>query len=582
MDKKTIVAFLIIGLIIILTPYYMDLITPESVKKERMEQQKRLQAVRDSIKKTQEVVSSGKEEKKEEEITDKTEKKNIKTDKKFTENEERTVNIETPLYSAKIITRGATVESWILKKYKHRNGNPYDLIKYNKGNLAISYTDIDDNEIDTKDWVYNIKGFENSKGDININLTDGTQQKTVEFFIDLGNEKIIRKKYRFSNNSYTIDFSVILENMDQYIDGRKYELYWGGGIRYSELENKDASYAKSYVLLGDEEREVIDANKKNSEKETEFTGRTKWVAMRTKYFSVAIIPDRDAAKGARVIPYYEKNDDLIEYKSYNTGLIIDFKDTDYQENRLQVFMGPNDYEIIKSFGVKLEKMMDFGWKFIRPISKIIYKTLEFINGIIPNYGVNIIILAVILKLLFHPLTVKSYKSMREMSELQPKLKELKEKYKDNPQKLNKATMQLYKEHGVNPLGGCIPTMLQMPVFFALYPVFRTFIEFRGAKFFGWINDLSQGDTLFHLPFNLPMYGNEFNLLPLIWGASMFVQQKLTMKDPKQSAMVYVMPIVMVLFFNRLSSGLVLYWLTFNLLSLAHQKLIGIKDKSKKE
>ena len=257
---------------------------------------------------------------------------------------------------------------------------------------------------------------------------------------------------------------------------------------------------------------------------------------------------------------------------------INFRDDNIQEDRFHVFLGPNDLDLVKELGVNLEKMMDFGWKLIRPISKLIYRAIGFFYGIIPNYGISIILLAVILKLILHPLTAKSYKSMKEMNELAPRLKELKEKYKGDPQKMNQATMKLYKEHGINPLGGCIPTLLQMPVFFALYPVFYTFIEFRGAAFFWWINDLSKGDTLFHLPFSLPIYGNEFNLLPIIWGASMFIQQKLTMRDPKQKTMVYLMPIMMLFFFNQLSSGLILYWLVFNVMSLIHQRVLMLKDK----
>lgn len=576
MDKKTIIAFVIIGLVIILTPYYMDLITPESVKMQRRAQQEQARIVQDSLRIIQQKAALEAQTKTEEP------EETAAAPQKFeelAEAKQRKINIETPLYTAVISTRGGTIDSWVFKKYNHRNGNPYDLIESNEGNLAVSFVDIEGDLVDTKDLNFSVKGFGEGETDINIDLTSGLASKTIEMILNLGNNREIRKSLIFYYNKYYVDFSVKLINMDQYIDGMEYDLYWGGGLRYSEMDMDDDRYAKAYVLLGGDEKVDINAGTKNMEKREDYTGDTDWIAERTKYFSMAVIPKGSPGKGAYVIPYYEVVDKQkkLFYKHYLTALKVKFRDDNIQEDRFQVFLGPNDLDLIKELGVNLEKMMDFGWKLIRPISKLIYRAIGFFYSIIPNYGISIILLAIILKLILHPLTAKSYKSMKEMNELAPKLKELKEKYKGDPQKMNQATMKLYKEHGINPLGGCIPTLLQMPVFFALYPVFYTFIEFRGAAFFGWINDLSKGDTLFHLPFSIPIYGNEFNLLPIIWGASMFIQQKLTMRDPKQSAMVYLMPIMMLFFFNQLSSGLILYWLVFNVMSLIHQRVLMMKD-----
>ncbi|MFC1724825.1 membrane protein insertase YidC [candidate division KSB1 bacterium] len=579
MDKKTIIAFVIIGLVIILTPYYMDLVTPESVKRERIAQQQRLRLMQDSLAIVQQQAALERESQPVETPAAETQE-TVEKFSELAEGKERKIKIETPLYTAVFSSKGGTVDSWIFKKYNHRNGEPLDLIQENDGNLAISFVDPEGDNIDTKDLIYTVRGFESSEDDINIDLMDGSQNKTIEFILNLGNNRLIRKSLTFYFNSYAIDLSVKLINMDRYIDGRQYELYWGGGLAYSEIGMDDDRYAKAYILLGEDEKVDINADDDNTGKTEEYTGNTGWIAARTKYFSMAIIPKGEPGKGAFSVPYYEVADreNRWFYKHYLTGLKLDFKDDNIQEDRFQVYIGPNDFEMVKSLGVNLEMMMDFGWKFIRPISKLIYNIIVFLHGIIPNYGIAIIIFALLLKLLFHPLTAKSFKSMKAMSELQPKIKELRDKYKGEPQKLNQATMRLYKEHGVNPMGGCLPMLLQMPVFFALYPVFYTFIDFRGAKFFGWINDLSQGDTLFNLPFSIPMYGNEVNLLPLIWGASMLIQQKMTMKDPKQKAMVYIMPLMMMLFFNNFPSGLVLYWLVFNVLSIVHQKVIVTKDK----
>jgi len=160
-----------------------------------------------------------------------------------------------------------------------------------------------------------------------------------------------------------------------------------------------------------------------------------------------------------------------------------------------------------------------------------------------------------------------------MQALQPKLNDLKEKYKNDPQKLNQATMKMYKEEKVNPLGGCLPMLLQMPLLWGLFIVFRSTIELRGEGFVWWIKDLANPDTIATLPFSIPMYGDSVNILPLFMGATMLIQQKLTVTDPKQKAMVYFMPIFLTLLFNSFPSGLNLYYALFNLLSIIQQKYL---------
>jgi YidC/Oxa1 family membrane protein insertase len=172
--------------------------------------------------------------------------------------------------------------------------------------------------------------------------------------------------------------------------------------------------------------------------------------------------------------------------------------------------------------------------------------------------------------------------MREMSKVQPLMTELREKYKGDPQRLNREMMKLYKEHNINPLGGCVPMLLQMPLLIALFIVFRSTIQLRGASFIpGWINDLSMPDTLALLPFSLPLYGNQFNLLPILMAATMIFQSKMTMKDPKQKAMVYMMPVFMLLIFNQFPSGLNLYYTLFNIWTIIQQKFIERGSKEEK-
>ena len=205
------------------------------------------------------------------------------------------------------------------------------------------------------------------------------------------------------------------------------------------------------------------------------------------------------------------------------------------------------------------------------------------DKVIPNYGFVLIVFSFLIKILVYPLTKKSYQSTTAMQALQPEISKLKEKYKSNPQKLNQATMELYKKKGVNPLGGCLPMLLQMPLLFALFIVFRTTIELRSKPFMWWITDLSAPDKILELPFTIPIYGSYVAALPILMVVSMFVQQKMMAgpsQQPQQKMMQYTMSFFFFFIFNSFPSGLNLYYTLFNILTIAQQKLV--KQEPKKE
>ena len=223
--------------------------------------------------------------------------------------------------------------------------------------------------------------------------------------------------------------------------------------------------------------------------------------------------------------------------------------------------------------------MNFGWFIVRPISKFVLWALKSMHLYIPNYGIILIIFSILVKLVVYPLTKKSYESTRAMQAIQPEINNLKEKYKNNPTKLNQKTMELYKKKGVNPIGGCLPMLLQMPLLFALFTVFRSTIELRGEPFVWWIKDLSAPDILFYIPFKIPLYGDFVCALPILMALSMFVQQRMMMattggpQEQQQKLMQYFMMVFFFLLFNGFPSGLNLYYTLFNVLTIAQQKLI---------
>ena len=229
-----------------------------------------------------------------------------------------------------------------------------------------------------------------------------------------------------------------------------------------------------------------------------------------------------------------------------------------------IYLGPIHHQMLSGVYPRLDVVADTGWKPLQPVTRGILWLLLFLHSFIPNYGLVIILFSIIIKVAFFPLSYKGMKSMKHMQQLQPKMKKIQEQHKKDPGKLNQETMALYKKHGVNPLGGCLPLLLQMPVFFALYSVLANTIELRQAPFIFWINDLAIKD---------PYY-----VLPALMGIAMFFLQKMTTVDPKQKFMIYMMPPFMVFIFSSLPAGLNLYWLIYNILSIGEQYIIHLRHK----
>ena len=220
-----------------------------------------------------------------------------------------------------------------------------------------------------------------------------------------------------------------------------------------------------------------------------------------------------------------------------------------------LYVGPIEYDLLAPLGRGVVRAVDMGNKYLRPIGRLVLLFLTHVHTVIPNYGIVIMLFAVAMKILLHPLTRKSMQSMKMMQELQPKMAAIKEKYKNNAQKQQQETMKLYREHGVNPLGGCLPLVLQMPIFFAMYPVLRSSIYLRGATFIpGIVEDLSQGNTI----------------LPILMGITQFISTKMMATENQNKMLMYGMPVFMTYIFFRLPSGLVLYWFTYNLLQIVQQ------------
>ena len=269
-------------------------------------------------------------------------------------------------------------------------------------------------------------------------------------------------------------------------------------------------------------------------------------------------------------------------EQYNIGLKMPYRGGAIEKTRFTVFFGPLDFDLVTGLNVGLEHVMSLGaaW-IIRPIAEhVMIPLFQFLHLFISNYGIVIIIFALIIKIVLHPLTKSQMTSMRKMQALQPMIEEIRAQHKDDPQKMNQQVMRLYKEYGVNPAGGCVPLLLQLPILYALWSVFHSAVELRQASFFGWIHDLSIPDVVATLPFPIPIFGiRELSGLAALMGVTMFIQQKMTVKDPRQKMMIWLMPILMTLLFTSFPAGLNLYYFVFNLLSIVQQQWVNKRHEN---
>jgi len=544
MDKKTLLAFLLIAIVLIMMPYYMKLVAPQE------EPVTPDSSATNVPVRTIEPTTTDKTAINIPPVVDRATPETYMSVQPHTA--ERIVSVETPLYIATVSNKnGGAFTSFLLKKYEATDSTSVQLVdNFNNNNLLFEAMSVDGIPLVLRDpWDLNESGK-------NFNVVRNSKSLTFTTKV-LG--KNITKTLTFDPNSYKIYISFDLSSIKDQISQGAYSLSWNGGLPATQKNLKDELfYYKAYAYQGDE----LSSEKLRKTKtlDEEYRGQTNWVGTRNKYFLAAIIPTQKAV-GAHLSGTFE-----TEVPKFDISVSQQVS----SDNSFSLYLGPLEYKNVSSLGVELEQTMSMGISIIRPISRGVLAALVAMHKVIPNYGVVLIIFSILIKIIVYPLTRKSYQSMRAMSTLQPKLKALKEKHAKDPQKLNKATMALYKEEGVNPMGGCLPMLIQMPLLFALFQVFRSTIELRGEPFILWITDLSAPDTLFEIG------GFPINILPLLMGISMLLQQKMTPttgQAGQQKQMMYFMNIFFIFIFYKFPSGLNLYYTLFNVLTILQQKYL---------
>ncbi len=497
----------------------------------------------------------------------------------------RIITVETDLTRIEFSTYGGNIEKVFLKKYNtwYAKDLPEDAPWYKKYVQLINYTK--GNELDlafmTKDGKYiNTANVEFNAPPTGYYKLEGDDSLRLAFTFELGNGKYFRKIFTLYGNNYRSRFAVEFKGMKDVVSGFNYNILWNHGINFVEKNATDeALFANASAYAGDEQV-VVDAAL-DEKVEKSINGKIDWVGVRNKYFAFILAPDKPDADGGADFKGTHIKTKWGEREYYSVNFRMPVRNLDNQIDSFDFYGGPIKYDILKSYGKNYEAIFDFGsffgLKFItRPISEYILLPLfTFLHTFIPNYGWVIIVLTILIKIALFPLTKKSYESMKKTQLLQPEIQKIKEKYKGDQQRIQKETMALYSKYGVNPAGGCMPMLLQMPILFALFTFFKVMVEIRQQPFILWIDNLSAPDVIYSLPFRIPIFGvDQISGLAVLLGITMFLQQKMTMKDPSQKAMVYAMPIMFTFMFMAFPSGLNLYYFMFNLLSIAQQYYIN--------
>lgn len=460
----------------------------------------------------------------------------------------REIPVETDLFHATLSTRGGVITLWQLKRFLDDDRTtPVSLFTPPAAGgtrYPLSIT------------VNGSPGFENvvfQADRYTVNVS-GEEQQTLRLsgtHPDTGVTLI--KEITFHGDSYAMELNVLTRNLTD-----DYTLSLGSnfGIR-TWLKNTIGFVGTSNLVDEDVTREDPDDMASPLARQ----GNIRWTVSQDKYFIAGLIPHTPVKA---VISQSFGDEHVVTALSTEGG-----KPTEYT-----LYVGPKEYKLLKGLNVNMHENIDFGWfmfgtwSLVRLLAEPMFVMLTMINGFVPNWGLSIILLTLLIKTVFIPLTHKSYKSMKAMQVIQPQVKAIQTKYKDNKEKLGQETMALYREHNVNPLGGCLPIFIQIPFFIAFFNILYTAIELRQEPFMGWVVDLSSKD---------PYY-----VLPVIMGISMFVQQKIqpTAMDPKQARIMMFLPVLFTFFFMQFPAGLVLYWLFNNLFTIA-QQFITVRFLTKK-
>jgi YidC/Oxa1 family membrane protein insertase len=493
---------------------------------------------------------------------------------------ERRVVIETPLYRAAFSSLGARLVSIELKHFvaahgaSAKNGRPLIVPRDREAppgdRVVLDGGPLFGIDLGSGAGLHPLDRVSYAVDD-SVDASGAVRALTFTYQDSAG--VLLRQTWRVRPETYALDLAVEMHGIPDAWRVTDYSLATRNWPAFTETDRKtDLRYQRTVSLVGKNLRRDPPHGLLKGAKE--YTGAAEWAGVQSRYFQVVVAVDQGVARGVSAsaveLPLTTREAGLIDpnerpVKTIGTSrLVMALPTTDRPVQRFLFYAGPSDMRLLPRLGHDLTKVVDLGWSWLRPISELLMRLLDWIYLAVRNYGLAILVLAVLARLALHPLNASSLRSMRAMQRLAPEIERLKQKYKSDAQAMNTAMMALYKENKVNPLGGCLPVVLQFPIMFALYQVLLNAIELRQAPFVSYITDLSAPDQLFAVA------GFPIRLLPFLMAASGLLLTRLTPSNPQQAPTAYMMNLFMPVILYNLPSGLMFYWVVLNLMTALSQ------------
>lgn len=487
-----------------------------------------------------------------------------------------TTTIENDLLVLNISNKGGYIEEARLKNYKTYDSIPVYLIKDGNASLNMSFTTTDGRTLNTENLYFEPE------------LTENNGNQILSMKLKVSEDEYLEYRYAMRSGEYMLDFSVRSEGLTGVLNSAETPtLDWKlKGYRHS----KSISYENNYTDLIYEYDGGDDDSVSSGEDEDE---NVSYIAYRQHFFSSILLTDTPFKTSKFEVENLVEDEeiDTVYTKTFASTIPLELKAGELNYN-MNWYYGPSDYKILNDYDRNLDEIIPLGWGIFGWINKYLFiPFFAFLAGVLPSYGLAIIAMTIVVRIVLSPVTYKSYLSQAKMKILKPEINELNEKYKDNAMKKQQETMKLYSKAGASPMSGCLPALMQIPVFYALFQFFPSAFQLR-QKSFLWADDLSSYDTIAQLPFNIPFYGDHVSLFPILASVAIFIYMMMTTGQsmqanqqpgmPNMKFLMYLSPLVMLIFFNNYASGLSLYYFTSNLITIGIMLVIkyAIIDEDK--
>ncbi len=498
---------------------------------------------------------------------------------------EEFITLENNLMKVLISTKGGKVYSVELKNYQTYASEPLILfdgpenlfgLNFFSQNRSIQTDNLYFTPSTTKK-VLEVTGPEVRKGkegNEQYNEENGVSSQSLSMKLPAGNGKYLEYQYTLNYNSYMIEFDLNTVGLNDLIASNSPYLNFNWAYAGPRLEKKskygeDRYTSVNYKYFGD------DVDKLSPSKTSEETLKTKvkWISFKQLFFNSTIIADEAFTEANIQFEYTEDSEEYVG--GFSADIAIPYERSENQSFGMQFYFGPNHYNTLKQYdGIELDKLVNLGYSVLRPVNRyLVIPVFNFLRNYIGNFGIIILLLTLFIKMILLPFTYKSYVSQAKMRALKPEMDEINEKFgKEKAMEKQQATMALYKKVGVNPMGGCLPMLLQMPILFAMFFFFPTSIELRQEHFL-WATDLSSFDSIFTLPFNIPVYGDHVSLFCLLMTVTTIFSTKLNSQAassqtmPGMQTMMYMMPVMFLFILNSYPAGLSYYYFLANLITI---------------